>query len=62
MRQLGVVVALALLLLCSVIYILWAVWDARRRRKPVLLVLIAVVFFFPLGLVAWLVFRPRRVV
>ena len=32
--------------------------DASRRRKNPLLVLIAVVFFFPFGLLAWLFFRP----
>jgi hypothetical protein len=39
-------------------YLLWAVGDARRRGKSALLVLIAVVLFFPLGLVVWLLVRP----
>ena len=39
-------------------YSLWAVRDAARRNKSGLLVLIAVVFFFPFGLIAWLLFRP----
>jgi uncharacterized membrane protein YhaH (DUF805 family) len=32
--------------------------DARRRGKSPWLVSIACVFFFPWGLIAWLVFRP----
>jgi type IV secretory pathway TrbL component len=36
----------------------WAVRDANRRNKPALLVLLAVVCFFPFGLIAWLLFRP----
>jgi hypothetical protein len=33
--------------------------DARRRGKSPLLVTLAVVVFFPLGLIAWLLFRPE---
>jgi hypothetical protein len=33
--------------------------DARRRGKSSLLVTLAVIFFFPLGLIAWLLFRPE---
>jgi len=36
--------------------------DARRRGKSPLLVSIAVVVFFPWGLIAWLLFRPEPVV
>jgi hypothetical protein len=32
--------------------------DARRRGKSPLLVTLAVVLFFPLGLIMWLLFRP----
>jgi hypothetical protein len=35
-----------------------AMRDARRRGKSPVLVAIACVFFFPWGLVAWLIFRP----
>jgi hypothetical protein len=35
------------------------VTDARRRGKSPLLVAILVIFFFPLGLIAWLLFRPE---
>lgn len=33
--------------------------DARRRGKPPILIALAVVCFFPWGLIAWLVFRPE---
>jgi len=47
-------VAFALLAL-----IIQAFWnDARRRGKSPLLVTLAVLLFFPLGLIAWLLFRP----
>lgn len=45
-------------LLILIVYSLWAVRDAASRNKPGLLVLIAVVCFFPFGLIAWLLFRP----
>jgi hypothetical protein len=32
--------------------------DANRRGKSPLLVCVAVILFFPWGMVAWLVFRP----
>jgi hypothetical protein len=32
--------------------------DARKRGKSPTLVAIACIFFFPWGLLAWLVFRP----
>jgi hypothetical protein len=33
--------------------------DARRRGKSPVLVCVAAIFFFPWGLIAWLVFRPN---
>ncbi len=36
----------------------WCISDARLRGKSPLLVLIAVIFFFPWGWIAWLIFRP----
>jgi hypothetical protein len=33
--------------------------DARRRGKSPLMVTVAVILFFPWGLVAWLLFRPQ---
>ena len=40
--------------------IIQACWtDARRRGKSPLLVELAVLFFFPLGLIAWFLFRPE---
>jgi hypothetical protein len=35
--------------------------DARRRGKSPLLVTLAVFFFFPLGLILWLLFRPEPI-
>lgn len=49
----------ALVLTAMVLVALWAIKDAMRRRKSPLLVVIAVVFFFPFGLIAWLLFRPN---
>ena len=37
----------------------WCIKDATRRGKSPTLVTVAVVLFFPLGLIAWLAFRPR---
>lgn len=48
------------LVILLAIVIWWCVADARRRGKSALLVTLAVVFFFPFGLIAWLLFRPKR--
>jgi len=59
------VFAVEYLILTSVCFALIAltiqacVTDARRRGKSPLLVSLAVIFFFPLGLIAWLLFRPE---
>jgi hypothetical protein len=45
-------------LLILITYSVWAVRDAASRNKSGVLVLIAVVCFFPFGLIAWLLFRP----
>jgi len=47
-----------LLLVVLALTIRACVIDARRRGKSPLLVTIAVIFFFPWGLIAWLLFRP----
>jgi len=37
----------------------WAAYDASRRKKSAVLVFLLVLFLqFPMGLIAWLVFRP----
>jgi hypothetical protein len=36
----------------------WVAMDAGRRGKSPALVFIAVMFFFPWGLISWLLFRP----
>jgi hypothetical protein len=35
--------------------------DARRRGKSPVWVVLAAVFFFPWGLIAWLLFRPEPI-
>lgn len=42
------------------VVIAWCVSDAKRRGKSALLVTLIVLFFFPLGLIVWLLFRPER--
>jgi len=51
---------LLLLFVLLVVAIRACAADARRRGKSPLLVTLAVIFFFPLGLLAWLLFRPER--
>lgn len=58
---LGILLMLALATLLFVLLgsaIGWCARDARRRGKSPVLVCLAVILFFPWGLVAWLVFRP----
>ncbi|RMH01308.1 MAG: hypothetical protein D6706_02015 [Chloroflexi bacterium] len=41
--------------------IIWAFFDARSRGKSGCLVALLVMFLsWPLGLIAWLIFRPNR--
>ena len=55
----GIVFAILLSpILVAVLLLRWSVADARLRGKSPLLVALAVVFFFPLGLVLWLLVRP----
>jgi hypothetical protein len=58
MHRASGLLALAVVAFAFFGYVRWAIEDAARRGKSAVLVLIAVVFFFPLGLVAWLLFRP----
>ncbi len=52
------VLMMIVLLALGTMLVFWAIEDAIRRRKSPLFVVIAVVFFFPFGLAAWLLFRP----
>ena len=54
----GLAVLLLVLFLISRV-ISWAIYDAKRRGKSPILVCVAVLLFFPWGLVAWLIFRPE---
>jgi hypothetical protein len=59
MRTLLVTIVILLLIVALGITIRACVADARRRGKSPLLVTIAVIFFFPWGPIAWLLFRPE---
>jgi hypothetical protein len=61
MRELMVFVTFALLVVACLACLGWAASDAKRRGKSALFVCIAVIFFFPFGLLAWLLFRPPLV-
>jgi uncharacterized RDD family membrane protein YckC len=58
MDNLGRLIVLAVPLAFLLLLILWTATDAIQRGKSPLLVCLLVVLSFPLGLVAWLVFRP----
>jgi hypothetical protein len=56
----GIVWALLLFpLVLAVFLVPWSIQDAKLRGKSPLLISLAVVLFFPLGLLAWLIFRPQ---
>jgi len=60
-------IALAFVVLFLVVIVItkaisWASDDARRRGKSPVLVCVAVILFFPWGLVAWLIFRPENAI
>ena len=58
----GIVWALLLFpLVAAVLLVLWSIQDAKLRGKSPLLISLAVVFFFPWGLIAWLIFRPQPI-
>jgi drug/metabolite transporter (DMT)-like permease len=46
-------------LILAIFLVPWSIKDAKLRGKSPLLVALAVVLFFPWGLLAWLVFRPE---
>lgn len=46
-----------LVVLGALLHFCWN--DAKQRGKPPLLVTLLVFCFFPVGLVAWLLFRPE---
>lgn len=43
-------------LICSI----WAASDASERGKSGCLVFLLVLFLGPIGLIAWLIFRPEK--
>ena len=59
----AVVFFLVAIFIFAIVYgIKAAVNDARRRGKNPIFVAIACVFFFPWGLIAWMLFRPDPIV
>jgi hypothetical protein len=52
------ILALAAVFALLVLAVRLCAQDAKRRGKSPALVVIACIFFFPLGLFAWLLFRP----
>jgi hypothetical protein len=52
--------ALFVVIFIGLLYLVsnWCINDATRRGKSPLWVSIAVILFFPWGLIAWLFFRP----
>ena len=59
MRSVLVPVVVFLLIVVLGLTVRACVADARRRGKSPLLVTIAVILFFPWGVIAWLLFRPQ---
>ena len=58
----GIVWALLLFpLVLAVFLVPWSIQDAKLRGKSPLLISLVVVFFFPWGLLAWLIFRPEPI-
>jgi hypothetical protein len=53
------VIFFALTCALYVVVIVWAVGDAQRRGKSGLLVALLILVMGPIGLVAWLLFRPE---
>lgn len=59
MDNFGLLFAFAIPLAFLTLLILWTATDAIKRGKSPLLVCLLVVLSFPLGLVAWVIFRPE---
>jgi hypothetical protein len=58
MRELAGFVFILICLTAFVFYIRWIGNDAYHRGKSPYIVLFVVLFFFPVGLLGWLLFRP----
>jgi len=63
--ELSPILVMGVLLLSVLALLTVIVWlcgtDTIRRGKSPFLVAILVIFFFPAGLIAWLVFRPKPI-
>ena len=52
---------LILFLSAYIMSIFWGFHDAKKRDKPPLLVgLMIALFIWPVGLLVWLIFRPKK--
>jgi len=61
MNDLGAYIPVLFFLVTTVIFVgslIWAYADAERRNKSGCLVALLVFFFWPIGLLIWLIFRP----
>jgi hypothetical protein len=62
LERFGIVWALLLFpLVLAVFLVPWSIQDAKLRGKSPLLISLAVVLFFPRGLLAWLTFRSEKI-
>jgi hypothetical protein len=59
MENFGLFLALGIPLAFLTLLMLWTANDAKERGKSPVLVCLLVLLSFPLGLVAWLLFRPE---
>lgn len=55
----GILISFCFFVILPCLTIKACVADAQRRGKSPLIVTVAVFFFFPLGLILWLLFRPE---
>jgi predicted membrane metal-binding protein len=58
-NMLAALIVICLFLVLPFLTVKSCVADARRRGKSPLLVTLLVFFFFPLGLILWLLSRPE---
>jgi hypothetical protein len=56
----GYAISIAFLILLTVT-VFWTATDAEKRGKSPLLVCLFVILTFPVGLSAWVMFRPKKI-
>jgi glycerol-3-phosphate acyltransferase PlsY len=55
------IILIIVILILFFLLLKWCCDDARLRGKSPVFVCIAVIFFFPWGLIAWMLFRPKPI-